>query len=242
MDNRQLADTFTLIADLLEIKGEVIYVILAYRKAAESLSTLGRDVNEFAREGKLREIPGVGKAIADKIDELLRTGQLQFLEKLKQEVPAGLAAWLQVPGLGPKKIALIWKTLNITSLEELGAAAQEGKLRGLPGMGEKSETLILTGIESLSRRSGRMPLGRAFPLVQQIMAVLKQVPGVVQVSAAGSLRRMRSTVGDLDILVAARESSAVMTAFTTLPGVVRVSGKGETKASIEFSDGVRAQL
>ena len=242
MDNRQLADTFTLIADLLEIKGEVIYVTLAYRKAAESLSTLGRDANEFWKEGKLREIPGVGKAIADKIDELLRTGQLQFLEKLKQEVPAGLAAWLQVPGLGPKKVALIWKALDITSLAELGAAAQAGKVRGLPGMGEKSEALILSGLESLSRRSGRMPLGRAFPLVQEIMATLKQVPGVVQVSAAGSLRRMRSTVGDLDILVAASESSALMAAFTSLPGVVRVAGKGETKASVEFSDGVRAQL
>jgi DNA polymerase (family 10) len=242
MDNRQLADTFTLIADLLEIKGEVIYVTLAYRKAAESLSTLGRDVNEFWKEGKLREIPGVGKAIADKIDELLRTGQLQFLEKLKQEVPAGLAGWLQVPGLGPKKVALIWKALDITTLAELGAAAQAGKVRGLPGMGEKSEALILSGLESLSRRSGRMPLGRAFPLVQEIMAALKQVPGVVQVSAAGSLRRMRSTVGDLDILVAASESSTLMAAFTSLPGVVRVAGKGETKASVEFSDGVRAQL
>jgi len=242
MNNHELADTFTLIANLLEIKGEVIYVTLAYRKAAESLSSLGRDANEYWKEGKLREIPGVGKAIAEKIAELLNTGQLQFLEKLKQEIPEGLAEWLQVPGLGPKKVALIWKELGITTLSELAEAAKTGKLRDLPGMGEKSETQILTGIESLSRRSGRIPLGRAFPLAQEIIAVLKKIPGVADASPAGSLRRMKPTVGDLDILVAASESAAVMQAFTTLPGVARVLGKGETKASIEFGDGVRAQL
>lgn len=242
MNNRELADTFILIANLLEIKGEVIYVTLAYRNAAENLTSLGRDANEFWKEGRLREIPGVGKAIAEKIDELLRTGQLQFLEKLKQEVPAGLAEWLQVPGLGPKKVALIWKELGITSLLELAEAAKTGKLRSLPGMGEKSEAQIVAGIESLARRSGRIPLGRAFPLAQQIIAVLKKVPGVVDASPAGSLRRMRATVGDLDILVAANESTAVMATFTSLPGVLRVLGRGETKTSIEFGDGLRAQL
>src|SRR5512144_1109692 len=137
MNNRELAETFTLIGDLLEIKGEIIYKTLAYRKAAESLSGLGRDVNEYWKEGRLEEIPGVGKAIAEKIDELLRTGKLEFLEKLKQEVPPGLAEWLRVPGLGPKKVGLIWKELGITTLPELEKAAQEGRLRGLPGMGEK---------------------------------------------------------------------------------------------------------
>ena len=123
MNNRELAETFTLIANLLEIKGEVIYVTLAYRKAAENLTTLARDANEYWKEGKLADIPGVGKAIAEKIDELLNTGKLEFLEKLKKEVPESLAGWLQVPSLGPKKIALIWKTLNITTLPELEAAA-----------------------------------------------------------------------------------------------------------------------
>ncbi len=208
MNNRQLADTFTLIANLSEIKGEIIYKTLAYRKAAENLSGLGRDVNEYWKEGKLEEIPGVGKAIAEKIDELLRTGKLEFLEKLKKEVPASLADWLQVPGLGPKKIALIWKTLNITTLAELEAAAKNGKLRGLPGMGEKSESAILTGLESLSRRSGRIPLGRAYPLAQEIIGQLKKVKGVVEAQPAGSLRRMRSTIGDLDILVAAKDFKA----------------------------------
>jgi DNA polymerase (family 10) len=242
LNNRQLADTFTLIANLSEIKGEVIYVILAYRKASENLMTLGREAAEYWKEGKLREIPGVGKAIAEKIDELLTTGKLEFLEKLKLEVPPPLADWLQVPGLGPKKIALIWKTLNITALAELEAAAKNGQLRGLPGMGAKSEAAILEGIASLARRSGRIPLGRAYPLAQEIIATLKRVKGVVAAEPAGSLRRMRSTVGDLDILAASTDSSAVMEAFVNLPGVSRVLGKGETKSSIEFTDGVRAQV
>lgn len=242
LNNRQLADTFTLIANLCEIKGEVIYVVLAYRKAAENLTSLSREAGEYWKEGKLREIPGVGKAIAEKIDELLRTGKLEFLERLKGEVPESLAGWLQVPGLGPKKIALIWKTLNITALSELETAAKNGQLRDLPGMGAKSESAILEGIASLARRSGRLPLGRAYPLAQEIIGVLKGVKGVVAAEPAGSLRRMRSTVGDLDILVAAKDSSAVMEAFVNLKGVSRVLGKGETKASIEFTDGVRAQV
>jgi DNA polymerase (family 10) len=242
MNNRQLADTFTLIANLSEIKGEVIYVTLAYRKASESLMTLGREASEYWKEGKLKEIPGVGKAIAEKIDELLTTGKLEFLERLKKEIPPSLAGWLQVPGLGPKKIALIWKTLGITTLAELETAAKDGKLRGLPGMGAKSESAILEGIASLARRSGRIPLGRAYPLAQEIIGTLKKVKGVVDAQPAGSLRRMRSTVGDLDILVAAKDSVAVMEAFVKLPGVSRVLGKGETKSSIEFTDGVRAQV
>lgn len=242
MNNKQLADTFTLIANLLEIKGEIIYKTLAYRKAAENLMGLGREASEYWKEGKLEEIPGVGKAIAEKIDELLSTGKLEFLEKLKREVPEELAAWLQVPSLGPKKIALIWKTLNITTLAQLEAAAKAGQLRGLPGMGAKSEAAILEGLASLARRSGRIPLGRAYPLAQEIIATLKEVKGVAAAEPAGSLRRMRSTVGDLDILVAAKDSSAVMEAFVNLKGVSRVLGKGETKSSIEFTDGVRAQV
>lgn len=242
MNNKQLSAVFTLIANLLEIKGEIIYKTLAYRKAAESLDTLGREASEYWKEGKLADIPGVGKAIAEKIDELLSTGKLGFLEKLKTEVPESLAGWLQVPSLGPKKIAAIWKALNITTLPELEAAAKAGQLRDLPGMGAKSEAAILDGIASLARRSGRLPLGKAYPLAQEIIKTLKSVKGVVDAQPAGSLRRMRSTVGDLDILVAAKDSAAVMETFVNLKGVERVLGRGDTKSSIEFFDGVRAQV
>ena len=242
MNNKQLADTFTLIANLLEIKGEIIYKTLAYRKASESLLALGREASEYWKEGKLEDIPGVGKAIAEKIDELLNTGKLGFLEKLKKEIPEELATWLAVPSLGPKKIGMIWKELGITSLPQLEAAAKAGKLSGLPGMGAKSETAILDGIASLSRRTGRLPIGRAYPLANEIIAVLKKVKGVVDAQPAGSLRRMRSTIGDLDILVAAKDSVPVMDAFVKLPRVNRVLGRGEFKCSVEFNDGVRAQV
>lgn len=245
MTNRELAEVFTNIADLLEIKGEVIYKILAYRRAAETLSEYGRDVSEVWREGGakgLRQIPGVGEAIAEKIDELLSTGKLGFFEKLKKEVPSSLIEVLKVPGVGPKKAAMFWKQLNITTVPQLGKAAQAQKLRGLPGMGEKSEVKILEGIDSLSRRSGRTPLGTALPVAREILAMLRKVKGVVAAETAGSLRRMKVTVGDLDLLVASADSEPVMQAFVSQKDVVRVLGQGTMKSSIEFSNGMRAQL
>jgi len=240
--NPELAAIFTRIADLLEIKGEVIYKILAYRKAADSLENLGRDAAGVWREGNLTDIPGIGKAIAEKIDELFTTGKLGFLEKLEAEVPPGLVKVLEVPDLGPKKTALFWKQLGVTNLAELEAAARSGKLRTLPGMGEKSEARILAGIEALSRRSDRLPLGKAWPFAQDLLARLRSVPGVRAAELAGSLRRMRSTVGDIDIEAAAADSQDVMEAFCAHPDVIRVVSRGETKASVEFAHNLRAQL
>ncbi len=242
LSNQQLADTFTLIGDLLEIKGEVIYKILAYRKAAESLENLGRDAHELWRAGKLNEIPGVGKAISEKMDELLSTGKLEFLEKLKREVPPTLVELLRVPDLGPKKAAMFWKQLGVTDLAGLEAAAREGKLRTLPGMGEKSEARVLAGIEALSRRTDRIPIGRAWPLAQELLEFLRALPGVKAAEAGGSFRRRRETVGDLDLLAAAPEAGPVMEAFTTHPQVLRVKGSGETKSSVEMRGGLNVQL
>ncbi len=240
--NRQLVDIFQTIADLLEIKGEVIYKTLAYRRAAENLVELGRDIKDIWREGKLTEIPGVGKAIAEKIDELLATGELGFLNKLGEEVPPSLAELLKVPDLGPKKVRLFWQETGITTLAELEAAAKAGKLRDLPGMGEKSEAKILAGLESLARRTDRTPLGDAWPIATALLEMLRGLPGVAAAEAAGSLRRMRATVGDLDLLAAAADSAPVMEAFISHPQVSRVLGHGETKSSVEFTTGLRAQL
>jgi len=242
MTNKQLAEIFNLIADLLQIKGEVVYKYLAYRKAAESLTNLGRSAEEVWKAGELEDIPGVGKAIADKIDELMRTGKLGFLEKLKQEEPETLPGLLQVPDLGPKKVKLFWDELGITTLEELREAAEEGRLAGLPGMGEKSQQKVLEGIQALGRRSGRMPLGDAWPLAQEQLALLRALPGVVAAEVGGSLRRKRDTIGDIDILVAAEDSAPVMEAFAGQPGVAHIEGRGETKTSVEFSNGLRAQV
>lgn len=240
--NRELAEIFYKIADLLEIKGEVIYKILAYRKAADSLKDLSRSAYDLWQEGRLTDIPGVGKAIAEKIEELFSAGKLGYYENLIQEVPPSLVDLLRVPDLGPKKITLFWQQMGITDLASLEAAARAGKLRDLPGMGARSEAKIIAGIESLARRTTRTPLWKAWPVAQGLLAQLRVIPGVHTAEAAGSLRRMRETVGDLDLLVAAHDSKAAMDAFSHLPGVLRVLGSGETKTSVEFEDGMRAQL
>jgi DNA polymerase (family 10) len=243
MTNKELADTFTLIADLLEIKGEVIYKILAYRKAADSLTNLSQDVRTIWKEGDLTSIPGVGKAIAEKIDELLSTGELEFLNKLTAEIPESLALLLQVPDLGPKKVKLFWEELGITTTAELEKAARQGQLANLPGMGEKSQTKVLAGIEALQRRqTDRAPIGDIWDFAQSQLRFLRSLPGVVDVEPAGSFRRMRETVGDLDILAAAEDPEPVMEAFATQEIVARIEGRGSTKTSVEFNNGFRAQL
>ena len=241
--NRQLAEIFQHIADLLEIKGEVIYKTLAYRKASDSLRDLGQDAYGIWQQGKLTEIPGVGKAIAEKIDELYTTGKLSFLEKLEAEVPPGLVEVLQVPDVGPKKAALFWKELGVTDLAGLEKAARSGELRQLPGMGEKSEVRIIAGIEALGRRSSRTPLGAAWPFAQELMAELRAVPGVQAVEAGGSLRRMRAHRRRPGFAGCCRGTrTLVMQAFVNHPAVVRVVSQGETKASVEYDRDLRAQL
>ncbi|MFN2213454.1 MAG: DNA polymerase/3'-5' exonuclease PolX [Anaerolineales bacterium] len=240
--NQDLADIFQTIANLLEIKGEVIYKILAYRKAADSLRDFRGNVYDIWQEDRLTDIPGVGKAISEKIDELYTTGNLEYLDKLSAEVPTSLAELLEVPDLGPKKIALFWKELGITDMAGLEAAARAGDLQALPGMGKKSEAKIIAGIEALSRRTSRTPLWKAWPYAEQLLTKLRNIPGVKKAAAGGSLRRMRETVGDLDLLVAAEDSSSIMDAFTNLPEVFQVSGSGKTKSSVEFNNGLRAQL
>ncbi len=242
MNNEEIAAVFDRIADLSEIKGELIYKTLAYRKAADSIRNLGADVEAVQREGKLLDIPGVGKAIAEKIDELLTTGKLGFLERLEAEVPPTLVELLKVPDIGPKKAAMFWKQASITSLAELEDAARAGKLRNLPGMGEKSETRILAGLEALGRRSKRLPLGVALPIALRWVDWLRKLPGVEQVEAAGSLRRRKITIGDLDFVAAARDPQPIMDAFIHHPEVQRIAGQGENKSSIEAAGGLNIQL
>jgi DNA polymerase (family 10) len=243
LNNREVAQVFDTIADLLEIKGEAIYRVLAYRRAAESLRTLGRDVNAFWQEGSLRSIAGVGEAIASKIDELLSTGHIAFYDKLTSEMPAGLVDVLQVGDVGPKKARRFWKELNITSIESLEQAARQGELAQLSGMGAKSEARILENIEALKRRqTGRFSIGVALPTAEALLGELRALDSVERAEAAGSVRRMRETVGDLDLLVASSDGPAVMEAFVHFPQIARVLGRGDTKSSVELHDGLRVQV
>ena len=152
MNNAEVAQVFEDIADLLEIKGEKVFKVLAYRRGAEAIRTQGKDINTIWKEGELEDIPGVGKAIAEKTDELLATGKLEYYEKLKAEIPIGLLDVLKVGDVGPKKAARFWQELDITTVEQLEAAARAGELQQLSGMGAKSEARILESIESLKRR------------------------------------------------------------------------------------------
>lgn len=246
--NNDLAAIFERIASLLEIKGELVFKIRAYSRAAESLRALGEDIRTVAAEGRLDQIPGVGKAIAEKIQELLQTGSLGFLERLEEEVPPTLLEVLEVPDLGPRKAALFWKELGVTNLAGLEAAAREGRLRGLPGMGEKSEARIIAGIEALSRRTGRMTQGSAWAHAERWLEWLRAQPGVLRAEPAGSLRRWKETIGDLDLVAvvegAGQEAAEpeVMKRFISHPEVERVLGQGSVKSSVELKGGVRIQL
>ncbi len=240
--NNELAEVFDRVSNLLEIKGEVVFKIRSYQRAAESLRALGEDINIIAAQGRLNEIPGVGKAISEKIQELLATGKLGFLERLEAEVPPTLLQLLEVPDLGPRRVALFWKELGITDLAGLEQNARAGKLRTLPGMGEKSEVRIISGIEALSRRTDRMTLGLAWTTANRWLEWLSAQPGVLRAEPAGSLRRWRETIGDLDLIAAIAEDCAVMDNFIHHPEVTHVLGQGDTKSSVELKGGVHIQL
>jgi len=242
MKNQQVSEIFAAMADILAIQEESTYRIMAYRRAAENVAALGRPLEEVWRVGELETIPGIGKTLAAKMDELMRTGRLGAYEKLQAQVPAGVVAMLRVPDVGPRKAALFWKELGITSIEALEKAAREGRLRGLKGMGVKSEAKVLAGIEALKRRTGRTLLGVAWPLAWEMLDVLRQVPGVVRAAPAGSMRRMRETVGDLDLLIAAEDPAPVMARFRELDQVAEVLLSGFTKTTIRTHDGLQVDL
>ncbi len=243
MNNREVVDLFTKVADMLSIRGDSIHRVLAYRKAAESIQALGRDINQVYTAGELQDIPGIGKTLADKIEEMLTTGRLGFYEKLALEIPPSLLELLRVEGLGPKRVKQIYDELGVTTLEELTAVAREGKLRELERMGAKSEARIVAAIEALARHGDqRTPLGDAWPVAHAIIDQLKDVEGVTKAAVAGSLRRMQETIGDVDLLVAADDPEPVMERFCTLENIESVAARGPTKSRIVLLDGLGIDL
>ena len=244
INNRQIADLFAAIGDMLELKGESIHRVSAYRRAAETISDYPRDLRVVAAEGGLEDLPNIGATLAEKLTELLTTGKLEFYERLSGEVPPGVVEMLHVNGVGPRKARVFWKDAGITSLDELETAARGGKLRDLPGMGPKSEAAILAGIESLRARAAntrrRLSVGK--PIADTILERLMALPGVEDGMVAGSIRRWRPTVGDIDLLVMADESKLVMDTFVGLDMVGRVLGHGTSKSSIELQNGLQVDL
>ncbi len=242
MKNREVAHLLRQIADLLEIKGENVFRIRAYRRAADSIESLAEDIAALTAEGRLTEIPGVGKDLAAKVQEYLQTGQSADLEKLSREIPPSVAELVRIPGVGPKTAKLLFDLLHVDSVSVLEEAAKGGRLLGLPGIKEKTVENILKGIEVVKRGRERMPLGKARALAQEVAAALTSLPEVDEISVAGSLRRMRETVKDIDILVTSTAPRPVMDLFTRLPGVEEVLAKGETKASVRHREGIQIDL
>jgi DNA polymerase (family 10) len=241
MKNQEIAGIFNEIADLLEIKGENPFRIKAYRRAGQNIDGLTEDVSELSKE-QLLEIPGIGKDLADKIDEYLKTGRIASYEELKKEVPESLSMLLSVPSLGPKTAKLLYDKLKIKDIDELERFAKEHRLTGLPGIKEKTEENILRGIEMLKRGKERQPLGRVLPLAADIIEQIKRNVNVKKISIAGSLRRMKDTIKDIDILATSSNPHDVMKSFIHLPHVRNVLMHGPTKSSIVTNEGIQVDL
>jgi DNA polymerase (family 10) len=242
MNNKQIAKVFEDIADLLELKGENVFKIRAYQKVVRAIEQLPMELEQLVKEEKLREVPGVGEAIAKKITELVATGKLEYYEKLKTEFPEGISTLLDIPGIGPKTAMLLSSDLGIRTVDELEKAILEGKVAQLPRLGEKTAENILRHIQALRRKDQRIPIGEALNIVDEIFARLREVPGVKNLVPAGSLRRFRETVGDIDLMGTADDAEAVIKAFTSLPMVKEVLASGTTKASVVVSGGLQVDL
>jgi len=244
MKNQEIAQILYEIADFLEMEG-VPFKPFAYQKAALALESLEKDVEEiYKREGMkgIENIPGVGKSIALKIVEYLKTGRIKYHQQFKKKYPVDIKELTQVEGLGPKMVRDLYKYLKIKNLKDLEKAAKAGKIRNLPNFGEKTEQNILQGIEFLKRATGRFLLGEILPKVREIERRLKSLKEVKKISVCGSVRRMKETIGDVDFLVVTNNPQKVMDFFCSQKEIVKIWGKGVTKSSIRLKDGFDVDL
>jgi DNA polymerase (family X) len=242
LTNREIADIFETCADMLQLRGDNIHRVLSYRRASETIRTLARDLRAISAEDGLTGLQYVGKTIAAKIDEMLETGELDFYNRLKEEIPEGLVDIMHINGVGPKKAKLFWEKLDITTVETLQKAAEEGKLADLSGMGKKSQQKILDGIEALSRQTGRTSIGDALPAAQAILDMLMELPEAIEGEIAGSIRRGRETIGDVDLLIASDNAEPIMDTFVNMENVARILGHGPTKSSVELLSGLQVDV
>jgi DNA polymerase (family 10) len=243
MKNTAIAKVFQDMADLLELKGENVFKIRAYQRAARTFEHLPKEIEVMLQEGEdLQAIPGVGEAIAKKTIELVNTGKLRIYEELKAEFPEGITTLLEIPGIGPKTANKLSTELGIKSADELEQAIKDGRVAKMFRLGDKTAENILQQIQALRRKDQRIPIGEALPVVDEIFDALRPLPGVKNLTAAGSLRRFRETVGDIDLMGTADNPEEVINAFVALPQVREVLAKGPTKASVILPGGLQADL
>jgi DNA polymerase (family 10) len=238
LDKAAVAQILRDIALLLQLKGENTFKVRAYETAADRIVGMTQDLGTLVREGRLKELPGIGQGLADRISELVSTGKLGFYEELKAEFPPGLLEMLQLQDMGPKKVMALWRELGVGSVAELEKACRDGRVRGLKGFGAKSEAKILEGIALHQRVHGRRKLlGDVLPIVEGLLDLLRAAPGVVRVSPAGSVRRRAETVADVDLLASAAKAGPVLDVLANAPGVAVLIGKGESKCSVRMTAG-----
>jgi DNA polymerase (family 10) len=242
MKNKELADIFEGMADILEFKAENPFKISAYRKASRIIGDLTQDIKEIAEKGKLKDVPGIGEGMAEKIAEYLKTGKISKFDEAKKGISDELIAIMDIPGMGPKTLSMLNREKGIGNLSQLEKAVENGSLIGLPGIGEKKVENIRRGIELLKQSKGRMNLGTAFPVAKRIVETLRQKTGSHKIEWAGSLRRMKENIGDIDILAAAADHVKILYVFTHLPEVREVLASGETKASVIVEGGTQIDL
>ena len=243
MENKGIADIFVAIADILEIQGGNPFRVRSYRNAARTIEDLSQSLESMVKSGmNLEEIPGIGKSIGEKIEEILSTGKCQFLEELRRQIPAGVTELLRLEGLGPKKAKLLYEQLGVDSIDRLEKAARAERLRNLAGMGLKTEEKILKSIEKYRAGMGRFKLSVGFIYAQALLDFLKEVPGVKRLDPAGSFRRRKETIGDLDILAIVAKGCRVMERFTRYGEVAEIISQGETKSSIRLQCGLQVDI
>jgi DNA polymerase (family 10) len=243
LTNADLARIFHEIGDMLELQGELVFKTVAYHRAADAIGRSPVDLVAAYRSGSAPRIPGVGKAISDKLAELATTGRLRLLERLRTEMPASLVDLLQVPGLGPRTVRQLHQELGIDSLATLRQAAESGRLRSIRGMSERTEAQVLEGLDRLAARPpARMRLDRAEELLTAVTSALRAVPGVRSIEPAGSFRRQRESIGDLDLLAETAEPAALMTAFTSLGMVDSVVNRGGHRSAVRLIRGPQVDL
>jgi DNA polymerase (family 10) len=242
MRNIEITNLFNEIADFLEVKGENPFRIRAYRRAAQAVEGLSEDIAAIAERGALLDVAGIGKDLASKIQEYLASGTIEYLEGLRKEIPAGVIELMGIHGVGPKTARLLYEQVGVDSVEKLEELAKAHKLAGLPGFKSKTEENILKGIAVWRSGRERMPLGTALTLAEAILERLRGLPGVDQIEAAGSLRRMKETVKDIDILVTSKRPARVMEIFVGLPNVAEVLAHGETKSSVRLRENIAVDL
>jgi len=242
--NKQIAEIFYQMGEILEIKGEV-WESRAYQKAARIIEGFSKDLEDAYKQGgldALMEIPGVGEGLAKKIEEFIKTGEIKKHQDLIASIPNGLLDIISVQGLGPKKARKLYEELKIDDIEKLEKAAREGKIKELDGFGEKSEQDILKGVELFRKGQERMYLGEALPIAYEIVNRLKSLKEVEKIEIAGSIRRRKETIGDIDILVISKNPNVVMDFFVKMPNVDFVQGKGGTKSSVTLKEGLDCDL